>query len=941
MIEDLKVWPQGALPPSKICIHRPNFQGTTGFKLLKESLYKDAESLDSGSTVTFDISVQEGEIGYYLSRGHRLHLLKPGRHWRKPGSLDGPLFCVPLNRTELQLPEREHAEGNPPSFHLIRVDPGQVVTARLAGRPIFLTPGVDDGGHPVPGFHVFREDRTVEILERSTNKPVVQNGSSYIVTVAPGFFCKAFVNRYPLLLGAGQHMINVSGFSIPDAATAMVSINDVYIEHGVIHIVRVSPYQKFKALLHGHPIILNARTEPYVFCDATFKRGGATIDDSFVSVTDKYIEHQTLHQIRLDQGEVVLVWLNNKPLVLGSTAVFGRAAIDEYGIDLESDDDQHRFYHFTTPNFRMATDASGKPAFKLIGDERVIRHGTILIIRVRQGELCRVWNGSKPVLLEPKPEPYVFNSSTVRLATQESDGYTAFISQTEKVIEHGVHHIITVPSGKVCLVWHEGEARILGSELVSATPLPPPGSVATLAAAAPSPASSAPVAGRAKTTGGKKESEETSVARRYVIESANFRLASRELDGYSAWSNQSDKKISHGAVSIITVEDGEVAVVRNHGKRQAIGPGRYKLEAPLQVFEKHLYTGVRTSAPEEIVTYDSQRIPIRVKFTVTYEIKDASRAAQFRGKGDRDDLELFLRTACHAALRASVNHTHILEMGKGSELKRMRDMEVSESKATAAAAGGSGGGSGAMGSLFEEPAQTGSGFADQFHVAFQLQYQSLQTQLQRVGVTLIDLSMQDWSIQEPKVLSQLETLAMQTVAAQVNNARTIATCQADKLAAEGRASAEVAKAKGEAAVQQARIDAENRSVLSKAQAMLDSCRLEAESMLVKARAEANAVVKKAEAEAKAVEMKGTAEADALRKQLEALEFTPPSEWMRLMQVATAGALDGASITVSPDGLASLFSQLNAGSAVFAAMRGQAADAFGARDKVFKAGPPRS
>lgn len=65
------------------------------------------------------------------------------------------------------------------------------------------------------------------------------------------------------------------------------------------------------------------------------------------------------------------------------------------------------------------------------------------------------------------------------------------------------------------------------------------------------------------------------------------------------------------------------------------------------------------------------------------------------------------------------------------------------------------------------------------------------------------------------MLSQLEVLAMQTVAAQVNNARTIATCQADKLAAEGRASAEVAKAKGEAAVNQARIDAENRSQLSK------------------------------------------------------------------------------------------------------------------------------
>jgi hypothetical protein len=98
----------------------------------------------------------------------------------------------------------------------VRVDPGQVVSARAAGRPLFLFPGHDEEGHPVPGFHVIAEDRTFEIVERAQNKPVVQNGSSYIVTVAPGFFCKAFLNRNPLLLGAGQHMINLSGFSIPD-----------------------------------------------------------------------------------------------------------------------------------------------------------------------------------------------------------------------------------------------------------------------------------------------------------------------------------------------------------------------------------------------------------------------------------------------------------------------------------------------------------------------------------------------------------------------------------------------------------------------------------------------------------------------------------------------------------------------------------------------------
>lgn len=58
----------------------------------------------------------------------------------------------------------------------------------------------------------------------------------------------------------------------------------------------------------------------------------------------------------------------------------------------------------------------------------------------------------------------------------------------------------------------------------------------------------------------------------------------------------SQKVIRHGGTAIITVEDGEVAVVRNNGKRQAVGPGRWMLSAPLQVYEKHLYVGVRCVA---------------------------------------------------------------------------------------------------------------------------------------------------------------------------------------------------------------------------------------------------------------------------------------------------------------------------------------------------------
>jgi hypothetical protein len=304
-----------------------------------------------------------------------------------------------------------------------------------------------------------------------------------------------------------------------------------------------------------------------------------------------------------------------------------------------------------------------------------------------------------------------------------------------------------VPAGQVCLVWHDGNARILGSELVPVTLLGPPGSVASFQRGEERDGGSAvPIAASSGTSTMVSAKYDDSgeirpvAGRRYEVQSTNFRLAAKELDGYDAWAYQSDKCIRHGSVALITVEDGEVAVVRNNGKRQALGPGRYRLEAPQQVFEKHLYTGVRTTAPEEIVTYDSQRIPIRVKFTVTYEIQDPSKAAQYRGKdtdGDgSNDLDIFLRTACHSCLRASVNHTHILEMGKGGELKRLKEMQEKESREKAVAAG-------SVVDL-EGGVEGTAAFADQFHVAFEHQNHTLVTQLERVGVALIDLSIQDW-----------------------------------------------------------------------------------------------------------------------------------------------------------------------------------------------------
>ena len=113
-------------------------------------------------------------------------------------------------------------------------------------------------------------------------------------------------------------------FTSPAFAPCCPAPHLSYIEHGIIHIVRVAPFQKFKGLIHGHPIILESRKDPcvcptpaspslfrlngafcrhrgsglckcafaaygcrYVFNDPTFRKAEATIEASFVNVNGK------------------------------------------------------------------------------------------------------------------------------------------------------------------------------------------------------------------------------------------------------------------------------------------------------------------------------------------------------------------------------------------------------------------------------------------------------------------------------------------------------------------------------------------------------------------------------------------------------------------------------------------------------------------------------
>ena len=57
-------------------------------------------------------------------------------------------------------------------------------------------------------------------------------------------------------------------------------------------------------------------------------------------------------------------------------------------------------------------------------------------------------------------------------------------------------------------------------------------------------------------------------------------------------------------------------------------------------------------------------------------------------------------------------------------------------------------------------------------------------------------------------------------------------------------------------------------------------------------------------------------------------------WVRQLQEACAGSLDGMNVTVTPEGLPALLSLLNAGSSTFAGMRDQAMHALSGVGSAF-------
>jgi regulator of protease activity HflC (stomatin/prohibitin superfamily) len=91
----------------------------------------------------------------------------------------------------------------------------------------------------------------------------------HVLNVPAGYFAKAVSKGLPVLLGSGTHVVIDPTFKF-DEREGFISQIEPYIQHSTIHILRVPSGQVAKVWIGTEPRLLESRREPFVFIDPQF-----------------------------------------------------------------------------------------------------------------------------------------------------------------------------------------------------------------------------------------------------------------------------------------------------------------------------------------------------------------------------------------------------------------------------------------------------------------------------------------------------------------------------------------------------------------------------------------------------------------------------------------------------------------------------------------------
>jgi regulator of protease activity HflC (stomatin/prohibitin superfamily) len=252
------------------------------------------------------------------------------------------------------------------------------------------------------------------------NANVIQSGPLTICRIARNEIGLAFENATEaVLLGPGLHVYNTPSFRF----VKTVNVQENHIQHGSFHVLRVK--RGTFALVWESP------TQPRILREGSYAVKSPSFSfDKFVSVSETYIKHGTIHIIQVPKGHVAKVFENVTPALLS----IGIHIVDH-------------------PNFHF--DGLEKLTSSLI------KHGTITRFRVNQGEIGLATFRNEAVFVDV-PGTYEVDSPDFIHHKAESVSC--------RLLQNGNKKVVTVFSGEVGLSYRGGCLDVLppGRHIIAA-----------------------------------------------------------------------------------------------------------------------------------------------------------------------------------------------------------------------------------------------------------------------------------------------------------------------------------------------------------------------------------------------------------------------------------------------------------------------------------------
>ena len=318
--------------------------------------------------------------------------------------------------------------------HVLNVPVDKYVKAMSGNKPLLFGPGPHVIHDPNLQFTDAEYDPGKDQIDILA--PYINHHTIHILRVTAGKVAAIWIGNDPLLLPARPEPYVFNDPLFKKGSELFIDQSNPYIHHGTIHIVRVPKGKIAKVWVNNKPVLLEYRDKPYTFVTPYFKIDAASENDYFIDQSNAYIQHGTIHVIRVPKGKVAKVWVDNQPLLL------------EY---------QDKAYEFTTPYFKI--EKASKDELFVDQSNPYIQHGTIHILRVPKGKIAKVWSENKPLLLEYQDEPYEFTTPYFKIEGASRD--ELFFDATAQKIVHGQIKRIIPHTGEVAITYDNGTLVVM------------------------------------------------------------------------------------------------------------------------------------------------------------------------------------------------------------------------------------------------------------------------------------------------------------------------------------------------------------------------------------------------------------------------------------------------------------------------------------------------